>query len=80
MVPDSSEMSRTSVVLGILDIPDGSGMGQPRAVKLASARSAPRTFSCAIPAVGPRYMQKMRYISIKVNQRHNTIDKKRAGF
>lgn len=37
MVPDPSEMSRTSVVRSILDISDGSGKDQPRAVKMVSA-------------------------------------------
>ena len=40
MLPDPSEMSRTSVVRSILDISDGSGKDQPRAVKMVSADSA----------------------------------------
>ena len=56
MVPDPSEMSRTSDVQGILEISDGSGIGQPRAVKLASADSALRPFSSAKASVRERKM------------------------
>ena len=51
MVPDPSEMSRTSVVRSILDISDGSDKGQPRAVKSVSADCAPRPISSAKASV-----------------------------
>ena len=57
MVPNPSEMSRTSDVRGILDISDGSGKGQPRAVKVASAGFAPRPFKPAKVSVRGRNMQ-----------------------
>ena len=56
MVPEPSEMSRTSGVRGILDISDGSGKGQPRAVKVASAGFAPRPFKPAKVSVRGRNM------------------------
>ena len=57
MVPEPSEMSRTSGVRGILDISDGSGKGRPRAVKVASAGFAPRPFKPAKVSVRGRNMQ-----------------------
>ncbi len=45
MVPESFEMSRTSVVQGILDISKDPGKGSPRAVKMVSAGSAQRPLS-----------------------------------
>ena len=56
MLPDPSEMSRTSVVRSILDISDGSGKDQPRAVKMVSADSAPRPLSSAKVSVRGRKM------------------------
>lgn len=44
-------MSRTSVVQSILDILDNLGKGQSRAVKVASAHSAPCPFSLAKASV-----------------------------
>ena len=56
MVPEPSEMSRTSDVRGILDISDGSGKGQPIAVKLASAGFASCPFNSAKVSVRGRNM------------------------
>ena len=58
MVPEPSEMSRTSGVWGILDISDGSGKELPRAVKVASAGFSPRPFKPAKVSVRGRNMQK----------------------
>ena len=64
MVPEPSEMSRTSGVRSILDISDGSGKGQPRAVKVASAGFAPRPFKPAKVSVRGRNMHSPIYFPL----------------